>query len=562
MTKLTLILCLFFAAAGLLAQPVLVKNIQPGLSSGILLGLTQSTLVDNTLYFSAWNGVNGTELWKSDGTEAGTVMVRDVYPGNTDGFEKMFAAFDHQLYFTGRDAEHGTELWRTDNGPDGAVLLTDACPGQCVGALYNQPGPMAVFQDKLYFRSAAAGLGHELWVTDGTPGNVNLVKDIDPDGSDSNPYLLTPFQGKLYFVCDSSNWGRELWVTDGTQAGTRPVKNINPTLSFSLGDSGIDGLVPGPDALYFWAKSDDASGKELWKSDGTEAGTAMVKDIRPGSGNGASGKPLTNSVWLGNHLIFVANDGNTGEELWITDGTEAGTMLLADINPGSSGSGIQILTEINGSVFFKANNGSNGIELWITDGTTNGTHLLKDINPGAGSGLGSYTIDFCVFQNKLLFEGYENEHGSELWISDGTTDGTYLFYDIDPGAAESSPDGFHVSGATLLFFAQTAPTGRELWKLDLSAVAVQEPKQTLHFALNPTVSNTGLFNLVIEQGAAAPELLKLEVCDLTGRIFAVQTLAGGSQTVDLTPLPPGAYVVWLSGMKTRQRGTKRVFIMP
>ena len=74
------------------------------------------------------------------------------------------------------------------------------------------------------------------------------------------------------------------------------------------------------------------TGQELWKSDGTAAGTTLVKNIRPGSGTSSSPRELTN---VNGTLFFVADDGVTGQELWKSDGTAAGTVLVRDIHPGS-----------------------------------------------------------------------------------------------------------------------------------------------------------------------------------------------------------------------------------
>ncbi len=106
------------------------------------------------------------------------------------------------------------------------------------------------------------------------------------------------------------------------------------------------------------------NGSELWKSDGTAAGTVLVKDIRQG---GSSSVPqfLTN---VNGTLYFSANDGVKGSELWKSDGTVAGTVLVQDLNPGSNGAFPYYLTPISGGLFFSAITALYGSEPWILDG--------------------------------------------------------------------------------------------------------------------------------------------------------------------------------------------------
>src|SRR5262249_22140479 len=139
-----------------------------------------------------------------------------------------------------------------------------------------------------------------------------------------------------------------------------------------------------------------ASGSELWKTDGTTAGTVMVKDIQPGAGDAFDQAYDNDDVDLGNHwatlggsVVFPANDGVTGQELWISDGTAAGTVSLGDLGPGAAGSEPRWITAVAGRIFFTADDGVHGRELWVTDGTAAGTHLLADVEPGAGSSVPS-----------------------------------------------------------------------------------------------------------------------------------------------------------------------------
>ncbi|MCI0409499.1 MAG: hypothetical protein L0191_13225, partial [Acidobacteria bacterium] len=154
-----------------------------------------------------------------------------------------------------------------------------------------------------------------------------------------------------------------------------------------------------------------AHGRELWKSDGTEAGTVLVKDINAGSFD-AFGNVFTFAVvdWT---LFFRANDGIHGVELWRSDGTEAGTVLVKDINPGRSSGDPVWLTAVEGTLLFQANDGSHGSELWRSDGVEEGTVQVQDIVPGAqGSSPGAFT----VVGNRVFFSANDGVHGLEPWI--------------------------------------------------------------------------------------------------------------------------------------------------
>src|SRR5204863_8254254 len=135
--------------------------------------------------------------------------------------------------------------------------------------------------------------------------------------------------------------------------------------------------------LFFRGGFDPVHGDELRRSDGTEAGTMLVKDIRPGTqGSGPEEFHNVNGV-----LMFLANDGKNGTQLWRSDGTAEGTVIF---NPsaglGFSTTGRGTLSVANDRLYFSANDGVNGFELWNTDGTASGTHRI-DIRPGSqGSG--------------------------------------------------------------------------------------------------------------------------------------------------------------------------------
>ena len=187
--------------------------------------------------------------------------------------------------------------------------------------------------------------------------------------------------------------------------------------------------------LFFAAES-VAGNSELWKSDGTEAGTLLVKEIRPG--NQPSFPTLVaNSSGA---LIFAANDGVNGFELWRSDGTEIGTMLIKDVFAGAqsgtgafSRNGSQVpFAQINDVVYFVGNDGVSGAELWETDGTAAGTVMVKDVYVGATS---SSPTKFYRVGNHVYFEADDGTHRRELWRTDGTAAGTALVKDISTGSS-------------------------------------------------------------------------------------------------------------------------------
>src|SRR3990172_2989508 len=215
-----------------------------------------------------------------------------------------------------------------------------------------------------------------------------LVDDIYPGIGGSEPYYLTAVGNTLFFVAIDETHGDELWRSDGTEAGTEMVKDIFP----GKFNSHPENLTNVNGTLFFMA-SDGIHGEELWRSDGTEAGTAMVKDIIPGSG-GSAGVYSPDWVVFDGKVFFIANDGVHGDELWRSDGTEAGTEMVKDIFPGKFNSHPENLTNVNGTLFFMASDGIHGEELWRSDGTEAGTAMVKDIIPGSGGSAGVYSPDW------------------------------------------------------------------------------------------------------------------------------------------------------------------------
>ena len=261
-------------------------------------------------------------------------------------------------------------------------------------------------------------------------------------------------------------------TTSGFTGGAKLLKDISTTDS-PYGDypagSYASNLTEFDGKLLFTANG-GVTGNELWVSDGTADGTQLLKDINTtDSPYGLPSSYASNFTEFDGKLLFAANDGVTGNELWVSDGTADGTQLLKDINTTDSpygdypaGSNASNFTEFDGKLLFTANDGVTGNELWVSDGTADGTQLLKDINVGDSGYFGGLS-NLTVAGDFLFFAADDGFTGQELWISDGTAAGTQLFQDINPGANGSNPGSLNVFGDQLLFTANDGTTGNELW---------------------------------------------------------------------------------------------------
>ena len=462
---------------GTTAGTVLVKDIAGtgggGSNSNLIKGNAgiPVAVLGSTLLFAGLESTNGGELWKSDGTTAGTVLVKDIFAGTGSSNITGLITFKNRVLFSARSSGNDIELWITDGTGAGTVLLKDIYAGTLRGSI---PREFIVYKTRLYFTATDSIAGRELWSTDATATGTPLVKDIRTGLPSSSPLYLTIFNNLLYFRASDATTGIELFKSDGTATGTGLAADLRSgTLSSAPGY-----LTEAGGSLYFSANL--GVGSELYKSNGTLAGTSLVKDINTTTGT-ASSVPAFITKGAFNNVIFRANDGVIGSEPWVSDGTAAGTFLLKDINPlnpaASSASSPNYITPLGDKVVFIANDGTgvggHGVELWISDGTPAGTTLLKDIRPGTLSSSPAY---LTFFRGKVYFRANDGTSGSELWETDGTPAGTVLVKDIRAGAVSSAPFGFtdgvqarFVVMRGVFYFRANSGSGNELFRSDGTA---------------------------------------------------------------------------------------------
>ena len=375
--------------------------------------------------------------------------VKDIRPGKLRSKPRRMVEFRGQVYFDANDGVHGDELWRTDGSKAGTHLAVDVV----TGAESSSPtGPIIRVGDRLYFSAGASG-DRSVFSSDGTPAGTAPV----PGTEGLNPFGFVPGEGRFYFRAPTGDGSFmdasiALWASDGTAAGTNEISTIRLSQSQDcpgLG-AGTANSVAVMGSLAFFCSIDADHGAELWRTDGTPAGTAMVADLAPGP-DSSSPASLTR---LGDQLVFFARRGGV-VELWRSDGTQAGTSRLASIPSDQRVAGMTVAGD---RAFFIATTADSSV-LWSTDGTADGTTAIDRLPFFTIGGYGAPGPG-----GNFLFAADTKRTGSELWRSDGTRAGTRLVKDIAPGHLNSgggrSSTPQHLTPARgKTFFTATSPSG-------------------------------------------------------------------------------------------------------
>jgi ELWxxDGT repeat protein len=408
------------------------------------------------LYFTAEdNQRGGRELWKTDGTPGGTVRVADIHRGvpelnlpNDSSNPSYLTAAGKSLFFSAFEPFSGSELWKTDG------VATTRVADLFSGTFGSEPTQLTALGNRLFFNAFRTDeRSKSLWVSDGTSKGTRQLRFKDGQFSGIVPGAreLVVFANQLYFTPGQPSLLAELWSTDGTEAGTRIVKRLTPTL---VGSFPQELTVVGR-TLFFTAR-DMTHGRELWKTDGTAAGTVRL-DI----GGLAVPSYPQNLTAVGGKLFFTADDRVNGRELWMTDGTSGGTRMVRDITPAILPGQIRStylgqLVGVGSTLYFVADNGKSGREIWKSDGTAKGTVLVTDTDKDV-FGASSEPTALTPVGNTLFFQVTEGGRVSVL-KTDAVTG------DISRVAEGTRFDNLQLVGSNLFF-----SDNFKLWKIDVSA---------------------------------------------------------------------------------------------
>ncbi len=408
-------------------------------------------------------------VWKSalDGSESSPVTS---IPGTATGDN---FAFDGKLFFTQQVGEgfsgiDPVELWGTDGTEMGTQRLAELGAwdlfGQAVTIDYFDVGSSLLLRVNQSFLDTAAT---SIWLTDGTPTGTTRIAD-GFTGMNSGVNDVTRLGDTWLFDAQQSEAGQSvysLWAVDAATQSAVAVRNFAGRVEELAASDSVAFLVV-----------DAAGGSELWKTDGSDAGSVLVKNVNP-SGDAA----LQDLTTVADTLFFTADDGIHGRELWKSDGTTSGTTLVADLTENGS-SDIRDMLQVGEKLFFTKHDADGNVELWSSDGSAGGTAMISPL-PGA---IQNFTTQFSfpvAAGSSMFFVMSTEETGTELWVSDGTAGGTGLAVDAEPGAGSSNPHHLAVGNNRVLFVAASNGSPTTAWAVEFET-DVESQSTTLPGDLN------------------------------------------------------------------------------
>jgi ELWxxDGT repeat protein len=453
-------------------------------------GAGSAALPGGRLVFGAHGAETGFEPWITDGTPSGTHVLVNLSAASDPSLPKRFSAYGDRVLFSAQESVHGEEPWVSGGSGVSTGMVVDVRPGvggswlvpfqpadgiwpiqadpegtgssQRLYSTTGAPGSLGALGPESFWGSSSLSFngrslitsGVKLFAFDGSPPSVNLLAEIGA-GFDIFPFLAAGAQ-RVYFRNLLAGEPHELWTTDATEAGTHSFCAAPDFQSFSPG-SWIGELGSG---VVFKART-EALGVETYFCHEGEA-AILLADIAAGA---ADADP-EGFIAVGGWSLFAATNAAGDRELWRTDGTVAGTGLLANLSPSGSSAPAEF-SPVVGGVLFTADDGLHGRELWFSDGTAAGTAMVADLAPGPMS---SQPADFEPIGGAFVFAAETLAAGRELWVTGATAESTGPLPEIRPGPLSSWPEELTATQHRV-FLRATDERGSEPWALCPSWVA-------------------------------------------------------------------------------------------
>ncbi len=497
-------------ATNLFAQtPILLKDINVGTNNSIASyspGFGSPKYIvgfNKKVYFAANDNINGVELWQSDGTANGTILLKDINSGSASSDPENFIEYNGALYFTATTVAQGKELWKTDGTAAGTVLVKDIRPGT-TGSDISQ---ISKVKGKLYFGATGENNEKEPHISDGTASGTSILKDLPSIAFGSFPGGFMEHNGMVYFYAGAfgDEYGSQLWKTDGTDSGTELVKEAQY----------ISYLYSSGSYLLFKGGFND---NELWKSDGTANGTSVLINT------------LNNPKFFtrfNNKDFFIS-----GGIAWETDGTALNTKKIDNFDISKSSNDFNDILLWKNNLYFKAsppNAFPSNYELYSYNGSQ--IKLVKDIYTGTFGSDPRYFTDASTY---FVFSADFSGKGTEVWKSDGTDSGTQLLADIETGFDGSYPEAFVYIAGNLFFSATTSSKGREIYKIDINTGA----KELLFTNDLAKVQPNPVHDFLSFQFTKEKQEVQIKLYDNMGKLIINQN---GYKSLDLSGLANGLY---------------------
>ncbi len=525
MKTLKLFLLLGWMTSALYGQ-TLVKDIRSGVQSSNpkILGDLNGKLI-----FMASTVTQGYELWISDGTDAGTSMLKDL---STDMSKSMITGsklvVDSLIYFSIHNSDNTNSLWRTNGTADGTIKLFESA---AVTALAER-STLFAFKNRVFFTGHDTLNGDELWVTDGTVQGTQLFCNINKlPGKGSSVIEIATLNDQLYFKADDGVHGYELWTSDG-ENNTHLLVDLCPGWRSSVVDYGYGKhIIRLKDHLYFTGRKDSMSGMELYRTDGTDSGTRLFRDFN--RTDYKSSYPRINSV-SDSFITFYVYDSSAIYTLFRTDGNHSGTYRIGDDKDYPIGLLVgDFYEKLDNKTFFGVCTQNAGCEYWLSDGSVNGTKPLMDINSGLGN---SITDQAIVYRDNIIFAAIHQTLGRELWITDGTN--TRLLIETLPGNLLSNFLDMHLIGDVLYYSGTTNNNlGIELYKLNLQQLLSINTTAKTKLAIWPNpVSAGGILKLGLDEN------MPYRITDLSGRTIQSGISQGNELQIN-ADISSGLYII-------------------